>query len=51
MNAIRELLSTLQDAWLAANLAGRLQAWWWVVTHPDELDKPVRITWIGSPNE
>ncbi len=51
MNAIKELLSTLQDAWRAADLAGHLRAWWWTVTHPDELNTSIQIVWIVGINE
>jgi len=65
MNAIRELLSTLQDAWHAADLAERLRTWWWTITHPDELklntsieiawvaklDTPIQIVWIVGVDE
>lgn len=47
MNAIRELISILydasQDVWEAADLANRLRAWWWVVTHPHLLDEPASV--------
>jgi hypothetical protein len=40
MNAIRELLQLLAGAWHEADLGRRLAAWWWVVTHRQELDTP-----------
>lgn len=38
MNALRELVAVLVDAWRAADLAGRLAEWWWVVGHPELVD-------------
>lgn len=40
MFALYELCETLADAWQAADLVGRLRAWWWVITHRDLLDAP-----------
>jgi hypothetical protein len=34
IEVLQELYWTLMDAWEAADLAGRLASWWWVVTHP-----------------
>ena len=41
MNAISELAATLSDAWMDADLRGRLRAWWWVVRNPNLMDGPV----------
>jgi len=38
--ALRELYYTLAAAWKAADLAGRLREWWYVVTHQSILDAP-----------
>ena len=38
--AIFELIATLLDAWHAADLRGRLRAWWYVVTHRHLVDGP-----------
>lgn len=40
MFILYELRETLADAWRAADLVGRLKAWWWVATHRDLLDAP-----------
>ena len=40
MNAMVELYHTLVEIWRAADLAGHLREWWWVVRHPDLLDGP-----------
>ena len=34
------LLDAGEAAWDAADLTGRLQEWWWVVTHGDMVDAP-----------
>jgi hypothetical protein len=34
------LLDAGEAAWDAADLAGRLQEWWWAVTHADLVDAP-----------
>lgn len=43
-NAVVELCCILMDAgeaaWDAADLAGRLQEWWWLVTHSALVDGP-----------
>ena len=41
MNAIKELWYTLADAWQAADLVARLQVWWYVVRHPELMDRPL----------
>lgn len=38
MFAIKELGLILSDAWQAADVADRLRAWWWTVTHQELLD-------------
>ena len=47
MNAIRELYHTLAEAgretWSTADLAEQSRCWWWVVTRPDQLDRPLPL--------
>ena len=43
MNALTELLATLQDVVATGDLWGHLRAWWWVVTHPHLLDEPLYL--------